>query len=280
MRVHRLPPATVAAFEVARLGLAKNFKDENLYLLLHLCYGCPGRRQMELILTSDNVKGVPANVTVPEFFRCPICEKEKTNSLPANAISDRTFLPIGARFGADFGFYNQTSIRGFTCFLLVTEHVTGYKWIFCRCSKHPPKISCYGSSSNYKFVLACHSLLLALMEEANFGAATIRNRLLKEVHCIVEPTGAYNSAANGLAERGIGVTCVQAQICLYASGLDVCYWCFALSHAAMLCNSRPQVDTGVSSHEALLKVLPNYANLAIWGSSVYVVNCRLIPRCP
>jgi hypothetical protein len=112
MRVHRPPPATVAAFEVARLDLAKNFKDENVYLLLHLCYRCPGWKQMGLILTSDNVKGVPANVTIPEFFRCPICNKEKANSLPTNAISDCTFLPIGARFGADFGFYSQTSIRG------------------------------------------------------------------------------------------------------------------------------------------------------------------------
>jgi hypothetical protein len=62
----------------------------------------------------------------------------------------------------------------------------------------------------------------------------------------VEPTGAYNSAANGLAERAIGIVCLQAQICLFASGLDVTYWCFALSHATMLCNFRPRVDTGVS----------------------------------
>jgi hypothetical protein len=113
-----------------------------------------------------------------------------------------------------------------------------------------------------------------------WGSHKFRNRLLEEVHCVVKPTGAYNSAANGLAKRGIGVTCVQAQICLYASGLDVCYWCFALSHAAMLCNFRPQIDTGVSSHEALFMVVPNYANLAIWGSSVYVVNRRLTRHCP
>jgi hypothetical protein len=48
------------------------------------------------------------------------------------------------------------------------------------------------------------------------GSHKFRNRLRKEVNCIAEPTGAYNSAANGLAERAIGVVCLQAQICLYA----------------------------------------------------------------
>jgi hypothetical protein len=98
---------------------------------------------MEMILKGDTTRGVPANVTIPDFFRCPICDKEKTNSLPANEISDKTFLPIGVRFHADFGFYKTgfyktVSIRGFSCFLLVTEAVTGYKWVFCCRSKHPP----------------------------------------------------------------------------------------------------------------------------------------------
>jgi hypothetical protein len=137
-QVHCPPPASIAAFSVARLDLAKNFKADGLYYLLHLRYGCPGKHAMELILHSNSVKGVPANVTIPDTFHCPICDKEKTNSLPANDISDCTFLPMGARFGADYGFYNQTSVRGFTCFLLDTEYVSGYKWIFCQRSKHPP----------------------------------------------------------------------------------------------------------------------------------------------
>jgi hypothetical protein len=66
-----------------------------------------------------------------------------------------------------------------------------------------------------------------------WGSHAFRNRLLKEAHCLIEPTGAYNSAANGLVEQGIGVVCVQAQECLFASGLDVTFWCFALSR----CNS-------------------------------------------
>ena len=93
---------------------------------------------MELILKGTTTRGVPENVTIPEFFRCPICDKEKTNSLPPNEISDKTFLPIGVHIHVDFGFYNSTSVRGFTCFLLISEAVTGYKWVLCRRSKYPP----------------------------------------------------------------------------------------------------------------------------------------------
>jgi hypothetical protein len=110
MRIHRPPPASAAAYTVARLDLAKNFHPESLYSLLHLRYGCPGQKAMELILKGERTRGVPTNVTIPEFFRCPICDKEKTNLLPGNDISDKTFLPIGVCFHGDFGFYNSPSV--------------------------------------------------------------------------------------------------------------------------------------------------------------------------
>jgi hypothetical protein len=92
MRIHCPPPATVASATVACLDLAKNFKAEGLYHLLHLRYGCPGMKQMEMILKGGKTRGVPANVTIPEFFRCPVCDKEKTNSLPATGVSNKTYL--------------------------------------------------------------------------------------------------------------------------------------------------------------------------------------------
>jgi hypothetical protein len=42
----------------------------------------------------------------------------------------------------------------------------------------------------------------------------------------------------------------------------------------------PCGKTQISSHEALLKKVTIYANLAIWGLSVYVVDCRLTRRQP
>jgi hypothetical protein len=68
IRIHQPPPESEAAFLVARLDLAKNFETEGLYHLLHLHYSCPGVKQMEMILKGDKTQGVPANVTIPEFF--------------------------------------------------------------------------------------------------------------------------------------------------------------------------------------------------------------------
>jgi hypothetical protein len=50
MRIHCPPPASVAAYTVARLDLAKNFHPDSLFALLHLQYGCPGQKAMEIIL--------------------------------------------------------------------------------------------------------------------------------------------------------------------------------------------------------------------------------------
>ena len=280
IKIHRPPPETVAAYVVARLDLAKNFHADGLYYLLHLRYGCPGRKQMEMILKGTQARGVPANVTIPSFFRCPICDQEKTISLPKNEVSDKTFLPIGVRFHGDFGFYKTASVRGFTCFLLITEAVTGYKWVFCRRSKQPPtNLPLWFVRQLRRHLGVPFATLRTDGGGELWGCRSLRDQLAKE-HCVLEPTGAHNSAANGHVERGIGVVCVQAQICLYASGLDVAYWCFALSHATMLCNFRPQLETQISAHEAFLKKVPNYSNLAIWGSPVYVTNRRLTRRRP
>jgi hypothetical protein len=180
------------------------------------------------------------------------------------------------RCHADFGFYNSVSIQGFTCFLLITEAVTSYKWVFSRRSKHPPTNLILWFIRQLRLQLG---LMFAVLQTDGggklWGSKTFQNRLAQEAQVLIEPTGAYNSAANGLVEHGIGILCVQAQICLYASGHKPAYWCFALSHAAMLCNFRPRIKTRISSHKALLKKKPNYSNLAIWGSPVYLVNRRL-----
>jgi hypothetical protein len=81
MHLHCPPPDPLPAATVARLDLAKNFKPESLYHLLHLGYGCPGMKQMEMILKGVKTGGVPANVTIPDLFCYPICNKEKMNAI-------------------------------------------------------------------------------------------------------------------------------------------------------------------------------------------------------
>jgi hypothetical protein len=126
---------------------------------------------MELIHQFNSVKGVPANVTIPDTFRCPICDKEKTSSLPANEISDRTFLPMGARFGVDYGFYNQTSIRGLPAFSWLRNMSLNLNGSSANNPKNHQLISCSGLSVNYVYGLASPSWFCILMGVVNYGVA-------------------------------------------------------------------------------------------------------------
>jgi hypothetical protein len=154
-------------------------------------------KQMEMILKGGKTRGVPANVTILEFFCCPVCNKEKTKSLPAASISDKTYLPISARFHGDFRFYNTVSVCGFTCFLLMTEAITGYKWIFCQQSKHPPINLLLWFVK--QMILRLGVPFAVLQTDGGgevWGSKDLCNCLAQEAQVVMEPTGAYNSAAN------------------------------------------------------------------------------------
>jgi hypothetical protein len=203
MRVHRPPPATVAAFEVARLDLAKNFKDENLYLLLHLRYGCPGRRQMELILTSDNVKGVPANVTIPEFSVAPSATRRKPTHYQRMQSRIAPFYQLVRDLALILVSTTKPPSEDSHASSLSPNMSRATRGSFAVVPNIHQSISCYGSSSNYEFVLACHSLLFPLMEEANFGAATNSGIVYskrftalssRQAHITLRPTDSPNVA--------------------------------------------------------------------------------------
>jgi hypothetical protein len=53
-----------------------------------------------------------------------------------------------------------------------------------------------------------------------WGSKDFCCRLFEEAQVIVEPTGGESSAANGKTKRAIGILGVQAQLLLYAAGLE------------------------------------------------------------
>jgi hypothetical protein len=116
------------------LDMTKNITDTSLYTLIHLRYGCPGHEKMRQILTSKWTTGVPPKVEIPETFHCPICFKEKTYPVNLSAILSYCPLVLGSTL---ICFYKIASVRGSTCFLVLMEAVTGFKWCFYRRSKHP-----------------------------------------------------------------------------------------------------------------------------------------------
>jgi hypothetical protein len=141
VRLHQPAVAGVSSFDcaalteqtVSRIDLAKTMTGLSMFSLIHLRYGCPGRRVMEAILVF-----LKLSVKYPPEFFCPICMSEKTVSLSRGCTRRVLLLPIGARLQMDFGFYKVDSIRGFNCFLVIVEARTGNYWTYLRRSKHPP----------------------------------------------------------------------------------------------------------------------------------------------
>ena len=271
---------SIKQYQTAQIDLAKSFKGDDLYHLLHLRYGCPGKDVMRQILQSKRVRGVPTNVTIPDIFRCPICDKEKTNSVPNNPTTDTFLIPKGARFHGDFGFLKINALRGFRCLFMHTEAVTSYRWTLCRRSKHTPiKLLLWFVAYMRKRIGVSFAVLRTDGGGELWNCIDLRNKLLEQ-HVIMEPTGTSNSAANGKGERSIGVVCVQAQLLLYASGLEPCFWCFSLMYATLLSNIRPKANGDPSSHEVFFNSIPSYARLHIFGAYLYQVNRRLTRRRP
>jgi hypothetical protein len=274
------PQRALTAQSVARLDMINKYKSTTdayaLVMLIHLRYGCASGAVLAALL-----KSLKINVAIPNDFLCPICMSEKTTTLSRGRIQPLLFLPLGARLQMDFGFYKIPSIRGFTCFLVVVESRSSNRWVYLRRSKHPPVELCLWFISMVRRVLG-FSVTMVRTDGGGelWGSKDFRRRLFEEAHVLVEPTGGENSAANGKAERSIGVLGVQAQVLLYGAGLDPIFWCFALLHAATLSNIKPRSDGRVAPHVELYVTPPNLTSLRIFGSTIYRVDRRITRRRP
>jgi hypothetical protein len=160
----------------------------------------------------------------------------------------------------------------------LTEAVMGYIWLFCCRSKHPPvKLSSWAVAFLQSRLGISFAVLCIDGGGELWGFHALRASLL-EANVVMEPTGGANLAANGKAERIIGIMSRQTQLLLFASGLNVSFWCFGIIYATLLVNLRPNSDGDPSSHQFLHKKVPSYANLFRFGSFVYLVNQRLTRR--
>ena len=65
---------------LAVLDMSKSLKDNGLFTLLHLHFGCPSVAILKA-MRDGNVDGFPSHVKIPECFECPICLIAKTKSL-------------------------------------------------------------------------------------------------------------------------------------------------------------------------------------------------------
>lgn len=130
--------STIGTGEVNAIDLKNHVKTVNLFQLVHMRMGCPGMKVMQTVIKEDLIEGLPTELATPEGHTCPISMVEKAVKKPARPMVTLLFLPVGVRFHVDFAFCEIMCIRGFKCFLVVSEAKTSYKWSFCRRNKHPP----------------------------------------------------------------------------------------------------------------------------------------------
>jgi hypothetical protein len=112
-----------------------------------------------------------------------------------------------------------------------------------------------------------------------WGSKKWRTRMIETCGVLIEPTGKENSASNGKSERSIGLLGVQAQLLLYMSALDLCFWCFALLHGCLLLNLRLREDQDCAFKQLFGTDAMDSA-IRIFGSLVYQVDRRYTRRRP
>ena len=211
---------------------------EATYELWHqrLCH--PGKKIMESI--SNCVQGVPQLSTKRhEFYHCPCCDKAKIKKKDRN-VSTSPFTkttPRSERFHMDFGFVRVdnrdnkkhkliSSIDGFTSYLIIVDSHTRYTWVFTTATKDPPIdivrqfLDDHGLKKGYRSIRTDQGGEL-------FGCRKFRD-LAASFGYTVEPTGADNSAQNGVAERPNRTFGDMMRSILYNADLDTKFWSFAL----------------------------------------------------
>lgn len=126
-----------------------------------------------------------------------------------------------------------TSIDKYRAHLLVIDKSTRYIWIYLTRNKTPPLTQVSGLLERFwKYTFA------TIMTDQGGELSNSNNfKLLCDKHrYILQPTGAYASRQNNIAEKPNQDLAQIMRCLLYSSGLDSCFWSYALRHAVYLKN--------------------------------------------
>ena len=257
---------------------------EATYELWHqrLCH--PGKKIMESI--SHCVQGVPQLSTKRhEFYHCPCCDKAKIKKRDKNVSTTfRKTTSRAERFHMDFGFVRGdtsdtkgkhkhkliTSLDGFSSYLIIVDSHTRYTWVFTTASKDPPIdivrqfLTDHGLEKGYRAIRTDQGGEL-------YGSKNFRDAAAFFGYTI-EPTGADNSAQNGLAERPNRTFGDMMRAILLNADLDAKFWSFALRYSVYVKNRLPHAYFNYkrSPYEAFTGRVPHLGHLRTFGCPVTI----------
>ena len=233
-------------------------------------------RSMEHILTMKKQKmmhGIPANVTpFHNEYTCPICALTKATKIKRNkTIPSRLPHKKGDILCMDYAFWNKRSICGFTSLLSVVCMTTRFSFTFPTRNKRPP--------------LATISWLIGILRKQGFSITYIQTneggelgqsvdflKLLTTEKCIFLGTGRSGSSLNDIVEQPNRTIADAVRAKLTNSGLGDEFWCFAAEDAVFKQRRILHTAIGTTPYYAWFDRIPDYNDMRIFGSHVYVVD--------
>ena len=171
----------------------------------------------------------------------------------------------------DFSFWNKTSIRGFTSLLSVVCMTTRFSFTFPTRHKCPP--------------LATIIWLIEILRNQGFPVTYIQTdeggelgqssdflKILTDKNCIFLGTGRSGSSLNGLVEQPNRTIAEAVRAKLTNSDLPDEFWCFAAEDTVFKHRRILHTAIGTTPFQAWFNRLPDFNDMRIFGSHVYVVN--------
>ena len=264
-----------------------------MFELWHHRLGHPGRKVTQKFY--DNTIGVPP-MKPNKFYNCAACMSCKFHSrhipsLPkqqshinptavvANIIpaSNPTPSKIGQYLHMDYGFVRGsdwsakdndgklvTSVDKYRAYLLIIDESSRYIWIYLTRTKSPPLEQVQGllkRFDQYKYATIMTDQGGELAKSNDF------KQLCNNYNYIVQPTGAYASKQNGMAEKPNKDLAQIMRCLLFSAGLDSRFWSYALRHAVYLKNRWPHASKQWKTpYELLHNTKPNLSHLRVFGA--------------
>ena len=159
-----------------------------------------------------------------------------------------------------------TSVDKFRAYLIIIDKKSRYIWIYLTKTKTPPLDQVQGLLSIFeKFTLAT-----IMTDQGGELARSNKFKLLcQRNNYILQPTGAYASKQNGMAEKPNKDLAQIMRCLLYSAGLDSKFWSYALRHAVYLKNRWPHASLQWHTpYELMFKTKPELSHLRIFSALV------------
>ena len=248
------------------------------YKLWHWRLGHPSKKIMNKMIKEKAVTGIKCIENNKQ--ESSICEGCLHGKMKREAVPKRTkkhrFIPkkVGEKLHLDlFGPVKVESCRKERGFLLVTDDLSGYRWVYALNAK---------SQAKHKII----SLIMKLQKQVDSEVKVLHcdrggEFINKELRQFTESKGivfelseANVSEQNGVAERSNRTVWETTISLLLSSKLPNYFWNFALEAAVFLLNRRLQKEDYKTPYEQLWKKKPDISMLKVFGARGYCLNKR------